>query len=132
MVEYRKQLAKELHKPVRKVKNTLKVVVPSKITVEPVVVNVSALVKFMPEPAKLRVCEPRSKAAVPPVVLKAKEPLKSAVSAKVTLPLAVAVPIVTLLKNLLAEVNVVVPSKIKVEPVVVNVSAFVKFNVAPA
>ena len=73
-----------------------------------------------------------SRAAVPPVVLKANVPLMSVVSARVTAPDAALVPIVILLNVLLAEVSVVVPSKIQVEPVVVNVSAFVKFNVAPA
>ena len=71
-------------------------------------------------------------AAVPPVVLKANVPLISVVSARVNEPLAALVPMVTLLNVLPAEVSVVVPSKIQVEPVLVKVSALVKFSVVPA
>ena len=73
-----------------------------------------------------------SNAAVPPVVLKANVPLMSVVSPNVRLPEAELVPIVTLLKNLVADVSVVVPSKIQVEPVEVNVSAFVRSRAEPA
>ena len=73
-----------------------------------------------------------SKAAVPKVVLKVNVPLMSVVSANVTEPLAALVPMVTLLNVLPAEVSVVVPSKIQVEPVLVKVSALVRFNAAPA
>ena len=69
---------------------------------------------------------------VPPVVLKAKVPSILAVSLKVKLPLAESVPMVTLLKALLALVRVVVPSKITVELVFVKVSKLVMFKVEPA
>ncbi len=101
----------------------VKVVVPSIIRVEPVEVKVSALVRFNPDPAKLRVWLPKSNTAVPPVVLNVKLPLKSAVSDKVSEPLAPFVPIVTILRELVALVKVVVPSIIRVEPVEVKVSA---------
>ena len=63
---------------------------------------------------------------VPPVVLKESVPSISAVSPKVRVPLAEAVPMVTLLKALLLLVRVVVPSKITVELVLVKVSRFEK------
>ena len=73
-----------------------------------------------------------SKLAVPPVVLKLKVPLISVASKRVSEPLAVSVPIVMLLKLLPADVRLVVLSNIQVEPVVVKVSAEVKFKVEPA
>ena len=105
------------------------VVAPSKIQVDPVTVKVSALVKSSELPAKLTVRLVESRTAVPPVVLNVKLPLISAASAKVNDPEAALVPIVMLLKLLPAEVNVVVPSKIQVDPVVVKVSALVKARV---
>ena len=110
----------------------VRVVAPSNIQVEPLVANVSALVKFSAEPAKLTVLVEASKAAVPPVVLKVKLPLMSVVSARERLPESVLVPIVILLKAFPAEVRPVDPSNIQVEPVVINVSAWVRSKFEPA
>ena len=101
--------------------------VPSKIMDAVDCVNVSKFVKFT-SPAKFTVSVEITNVVVPPpATLKA--PLMSRLSAVVNEPF---VPIVQLLKKKLLLINVVVPSKIHVESVVVNVSDAVIFMAPPA